>query len=264
MALPAVEALARVGDLVVHGRPRLHGVFAGVDAEFRPPGRIRADVAVLFAPSFRAAWEARRVARVIGTPTDLRRFLLSDVVSVQPSRAETYRRLAAAAGAEPVGVPLYAERGRAADVPLGHVALNPLVAGGSNREWPGFTALADQLGVPLVFYGGPGEGERLAAIARDHPVCVGLSLPDLAATLQRAALVVSADTGPAHFARAVGVPTLVVHTSTTASRTGPAGAMALEGPQLPCRPCYANRCTENLECQAIPVERVLEAVRAVV
>lgn len=262
MALPAIEALARTARVALYGPERFAGLFAHV-GRVRAPRRIEADVAVLFAPSLRAAWEARRVPRVVGTATDHRRWLLTDVVGEAGHRSKTYRRLAAAVGAE-VGHdgPRLPFVGEAADVPDGHVALVAVAAGGANREWQGFRDLADLLARPVVFHAGPGEEARVRALAGAHAVCTGLSVVDLAATLRTAALVVANDTGPAHLARAVGVPTVVVHTSTTGSRTGPAGAVAVEGPDLPCRPCYRNTCREDLACLDVPVETVLAAVRA--
>lgn len=257
MALPALEALGRLGPLTLHAPEALHPLFAHLGT-VRRPGRMAGDVAVLFTPSFRAAWEARRVSHVVGTPTDHRSWLLSRSVAPDPSRAETYRRLVMAVGVDVDGPPSWPVEGRAADVPEGHVALNPWAKGGANRRWRGFRRLADQLDRPVVFYAGPGEGTAVRALAGPHPVLEGLSLVDLAATLRRAAWLVSNDTGPAHLARAVGVRTLVVHTSTTAARTGPAGAIAVEAPELPCRPCYRNTCAHDLECLGISVRSVLE------
>ncbi|MCB9690983.1 MAG: hypothetical protein H6736_04135 [Alphaproteobacteria bacterium] len=260
MALPALRALALRGPLVVHAPTGLHPLYDGFDV--RPVGRIRADVAVLFAPSLRAALEARGVRSVVGTPTDHRGFLLTKRVPEQPSRPTTYALLASAVGAVVEGEPTFAPRGRAWDVPAGHLAVLPM-AGSANRRWAGFTQLADRWPGPVVFYGGPGEERPVAAVAGRHRTCVGPGLADLAATLQRAAVVVANDNGLAHFARAVGRPVVVVHTSTTAARTGPAGAVAVEGPPLICRPCYRNTCSEALGCMDVPLDAVLSALEQV-
>ena len=110
------------------------------------------------------------------------------------------------------------------------------------RTWPGFRALADGLPGPVVFYGGPGEEAAIAAIAGPHATRVGLSLAALGRALARCRGFVSADTGPAHFAAACGVRTVVVYGSTSPASTGPWGAEAVQGPLLPCAPCYRSTC----------------------
>lgn len=259
MALPALHALARRGTLTIHAPRWGPDLYAEVPAHVRPIGRIRADLAVLFAPSFRAAWEARSVAKVVGTPTDWRRSLLSVAVPPGVHVQHTYAALAEAAGAQPDGRPTYGVRGQPVAVPAGHIGLNPLSMGGATREWRGYTELAHRLQQPVVFYAGPGEADRLAPLASGFQSVVGTSLPDFAATLEDCAVFVSNDSGAAHFARACGVPTVVVHGSTTASRTGPMGAVALERP-LACHPCYRPTCTERFGCLDTTVHTVQQAV----
>lgn len=264
MALPALRALARLGELTIHAPPWGEALFRDVPARIAPRGPMRADAAALFAPSLRAALEARRCRRRVGLATDHRRWLLTQVVEPATHRADTYARIAAALGAEVEGEPRFAARpdDPHPDVPDGHVGLNPVSVSGAVREWRGWLALADRLDRPVVFYGGPGEEARVAAVAGPHRRVVGLPLPAFARALERCAVFVSNDSGPAHFARACGAPTVVVHGSTTASRTGPVGAVPVEGPDLDCRPCYRQRCRRALECFDIPVERVLAAVRS--
>jgi len=78
--------------------------------------------------------------------------------------------------------------------------------------------------------------------------------------LARCALFVSNDSGAAHFARAVGVPTLVIYGSTAPARTGPAGSLSVERSGIRCRPCYRRRCNRGLECLGVEVSEVLAAV----
>ncbi len=137
-----------------------------------------------------------------------------------------------------------------------------MCAGGETRSWRGFAALADRLELPVIFYGGPGEELRVGGWAGCHPTRVGLSLPAFAAALASCALFVTVDTGAAHFARAVGAPVLVIHTSTTAARTGAAGAHAVEGPDPGCRPCYRPTCATGGGCGVVPLDRVVAAARA--
>ena len=142
------------------------------------------------------------------------------------------------------------------------LALNRLSATPATREWDRFAALAAAWDGPVVVYGGPGEAARLQDAARGLPVASALSLPELAGALSQAAVMVSVDTGPAHFARALGVPTVVIHGGTAPERSGPDGAVAIEG-HAPCRPCHASHCRPRgckpRACLDIPVAPVRAA-----
>lgn len=268
VALPAVRGLAALGPLTVYGPRWASDLYRGLGVRVLPRGPVRgADVAVLLAPSLRAAWEARRAPRRIGTVDgDPRRWLLTEVVSPGLHTADTYRALAEAAGARVEGAPSWSRR--AGDpvpaVPPGHVALDPLTGAGRVKEWQGFRALADRLEGRALFYAGPGEADAVRDLAGPHPVLAGLPLPALAGALSRCAAYVANDTGGAHFARACGVPTVVVYGPTVPERTGPAGALAVQRPGPGCRPCYGRRCRRgDHRCLEIPVDAVLDRVREV-
>lgn len=72
-------------------------------------------------------------------------------------------------------------------------------------------------GARVVVVGGPGEAERVAAVAAGYGAPVetvvgGLSLSGLVGTLARASLMIGNDSGPRHLAGAVGTPTVGVFT----------------------------------------------------
>jgi heptosyltransferase-2 len=261
MARDAVHTLRLASESVVVAAPRWGAeLYLDLDVDVVPCGTVpAADVAVLLAPSFRAAWEARRLPRRVGLSTDFRALLLTDRVSPPKAhRRDDYAALLGRLGlgieAAPVYEPTDAERG-AADVPRGHLALCPVSPSGPPVMWPGFEALAARHDGDIVFYVGPGE-----AYDTDHAVRAGLPLGALAAHLLRARALVCNDSGVAHFARAVGVPTVVIFGSTVPERTGPLGAVAVEGPSPPCRPCYKKRCRmSSVLCLEVPVDEV-EAV----
>lgn len=268
MAIPAIEALTALAGRVTVIAPRWGSeLYRDLPVEVRPLGRVReGSAAVLFAPSLGAAMEVRGLSRIVGTPTDYRRWLLTDPVPEGASTAETYARLAAALGSVARGAPRYRRRAAdpVVDVPAGHIGLNPMSAAGAVREWRGFSALVEGWGREVVFYAGPGEEGRLRPISGGHRALVGLSLPVFASALAQCALFITNDSGAAHFAAAVGVPTLTVFTSTTAARTGPAGGAGVEGPPLPCRPCYGKKCwLEPPPCADVSVERVRAAAEAI-
>ncbi len=285
-ALPALTALAAMGPLDLQAGRWGPELFRDLSARVLPFGPAPAGayrVAVVFSPAVGAAWAVRRVperigvGRAVGVPgvphADLRwrRPLLTRTVDEATHQAETYNRLARAAGAHPQGVPAWQVRDGdpTPAVPRGHVGLNPVARGGDTRHWRGFALLAARLqayGIPVVWYGGPGEESAVAAAAAcsgDAPRWVGLPLSAFGAALARCAAFVSVDTGAAHFARAVGAPTVVVHTSTSAARTGPAGAFAVEPAPLSCWPCYRPRCAIGTPCASVPLSRVWEALAQV-
>jgi len=102
------------------------------------------------------------------------------------------------------------------------------------RNWSaaGYAAIADHAvvrhGLRVLICGGPSPlereyGARIAALMRQP--CVNLvgkdTLPELLATLARATLLVSPDSGPAHMATAVGTPVIGLYAATNPARSGP-------------------------------------------
>jgi heptosyltransferase II len=107
----------------------------------------------------------------------------------------------------------------------------------AEKKWPAFadftTRAAKQLGVPVVVYPGPGEHATARALYPDALMLEGADLAVYAALLQRAAVVVANDTGPAHMAAALGRPTISVLGPTEAARWAPwgPGVTVLQKPQ---------------------------------
>lgn len=271
MALPALQALAERAEKAWIAAPAWGKVlYRDLAAEWIPTGRVPDDArfGVLFAPSLRVAIEARRLWRRIGLDSDNRGMLLTDPVRPQPGhRREEYAAIARVLGVEAAGVPRFQPRPKEieawARAPV-HVGLNPISPSGPPVEWPWYLELARRLTEPVRVYAGPGEIERAAECVPGFDRFNGLDLADLAGMASRCRLLVSNDSGFAHFAAAVGCDVLVLHGSTSPERTGVAGARCLEGPDPGCRPCYRKRCmlSDNLApCLAgLPVERVLQAL----
>jgi len=157
------------------------------------------------------------------------------------------------------------------------IALAPGSIWGSKR-WPYYRELAERLAgrMGIVVVGGP-EDAGLAAeitegVARSggHAVsgCRRLTLRQSAEAIRRAAVLVTNDSAPLHFAQAVGTPAVAIFGSTVpAFGFGPRGPrdQVVELDDLPCRPCSAHgppscplghhRCMRSLT-----VERVLHAI----
>ena len=108
------------------------------------------------------------------------------------------------------------------DADLGHLGLPErfalLVPGASpgrpSKRWPHFPALAATLPMPVVVVGTKGEASLAAAVRALRPDMLDVtgrtSLLELGTLARRAVLAVGNDTGPVHFAAAVGCPTLAL------------------------------------------------------
>jgi heptosyltransferase-2 len=241
-----IITLGRPGlDDLLEGCPwideRIALTMKGALGPFRAAQALRAtgaDAALLLPNSFRSALTVRLggIPCRIGYDRDGRGRLLTARVPVQRRETPTpaidyYLHLAAAALADDDlarGMELFvsdAQRDAAdallADVPEHFVILNP---GGNKlpKRWPpeSFAAVADALhddpGLGVVVSGAPGEADVLAAVvdaARAPVVNIagpGLNLGTLKAIAQRAALMITNDTGPRHIAAALGTPVVTL------------------------------------------------------
>jgi heptosyltransferase-2 len=158
------------------------------------------------------------------------------------------------------------------------VALAPGSIWGSKR-WPHFAGLARRLleRLDVVLVGGPDDAalaDGIVAGARDGgahrmlSLCGRLSLRESAAVIREAAVLVTNDSAPLHFAQAVGTPTVAVFGPTIpAFGFGPRGprdvVVGLDG--LACRPCSPHgpeRCPlgHHLCMQTLTVDDVLHAI----
>jgi lipopolysaccharide heptosyltransferase II len=156
-------------------------------------------------------------------------------------------------------------------------ALAPGSIWGSKR-WPHYAALAEQLAgrLEVVIVGGLEDAslgeDVVAAVGRSGGrgvnLCGRLTLRQSAAVIRKAAVLVTNDSAPLHFAQAVATPTIAMFGPTLPSfGFGPRGprdrALGVDG--LPCRPCSAHgpaRCPlgHHLCMQSLRVEDVLHAI----
>ncbi len=102
------------------------------------------------------------------------------------------------------------------------------------RNWPAdrYAAVIDhateKLGMQVVLTGGPAKEEQefadeIIRLSKKSPInLVGqTTLKELLALLQRAAVVIAPDTGPAHMATAIGTPVIGLYATSNPMRTGP-------------------------------------------
>ena len=127
-----------------------------------------------------------------------------------------------------------------------HVSSN----NGQSKRWPipYWATLIDRLikdtGVNIVLTGAPNDLALIEDVTRRlHTYPINLagktSLPQLAALLQRANLLISGDSGPMHIASAVGTPVIAIHGPTDPALSGPVSPKAtILRSDIWCSPCY--------------------------
>ncbi len=197
------------------------------------------------------------------------------VMPIAPDARESVNRRLATLGV-PAGAPIV----------VLHVS-----AGNPFRRWPedAFAALAAALAVRgperrVLVTSGPSDHDaaarvvaasRLAAASAGARIvdAEGLSLPELRALMDRAALFVGGDSGPLHVAATSDVAVVGLFGPTLPERSAPWRPAALAtasidaGP-LPCRPCHQRtcvpgdfRCLTSITAEAVgaAAERLLEA-----
>ncbi len=165
-------------------------------------------------------------------------------------------RTAGAAGGEPPAIRF--------------VAVNP-VAFWETKLWEEekFAGLCDRIrretGLPVILTGGAaGPLDRIRARMKTEAVNLGgrTTLRELACLYERAALVVTTDSGPMHLAAAMGTPLVALFGPTDPVRTGPYGkGHRVIRRSLACMPCFRKRCETTACMREISVEEVLTAVK---
>lgn len=137
---------------------------------------------------------------------------------------------------------------------------------GAFKQWPlpRFAELgrrlAARLSLPVVVTAGPGERGQAEEVARGIEgarVVEPPGIPALRDLLAGARLVVAGDTGPAHVAAALGVPTLTLFGPKDPRHAAPYGPRAghvVEG--VRCSPCALRYCPDPVCMTRLGVEKV--------
>ena len=204
-----------------------------------------------------------------------------DLPTPEPPRVERSLRMLTALGLQPryertvLGLTEEHHSEAEAVIPPGtpFVVMHPgTSAFGSFKRWPAdrygrlALALKRERGLATLVTCGPGE-EDLARNAQDAsegaagaltPFRGGLKT--VAALLERASLVVAADTGPLHLAAALGRPVVALFGPKDPSIYAPLGSpRRIVRQDLPCSPCRKRSCAAPLCMTAITVDEVLAA-----
>jgi heptosyltransferase-2 len=240
----------------------------------------RPDAAVLFSNSFRTALLARLggCRRVVGFARYARSLLLTDRLHhttdargrfVPTPVIDDYNRLAVALGTPDPGHKMELFTTRADEEAASAVwekfglarysrvvALNPGAAFGAAKHWPAgsFAQLARmltaRLGCAALVLCGPAERGMARRIAEDsrspHAFALSdtpLSLGLTKAVVRRADLLVTTDSGPRHFAAALGTPVVTLFGPTHIGWTETYFEKAVHiQKDVPCGPCQERVC----------------------
>jgi heptosyltransferase-2 len=277
----------------ISGKPRSLAALVRASVALR---KARADLAVVFPNSFRSAlmaWLGGARMRV-GYERDGRSILLT---SAEPRpweagrfrpvyMAEYYLALLRPLGMNPAGTALelfvteeedrkardlFDRWGLGPDDPV--VGVNPGAAWGSSKCWPPerFAEAADRIsrasGARILVLTGPGEeevGERIAETMQTPcllPSPAEIPLDVLKPVVRRLGLLVTNDTGPRHYASALGTPAVVVMGPTDPRYTSrPDEDATVLQSERDCVPCHLKTCPRGHECMLdISPESVAEA-----
>ncbi len=178
-----------------------------------------------------------RLARAAGAPPSEED--RTPRLTVTPQAQAEVAELLQQAGFEP-GQPLIA--------PL--IACHVSSNNGQSKRWPVpyWAALLDRLiheqHAQVVLTGAASDRPLIERITRrmmEQPIDLAgkTSLPQLAALLQRADLLISGDSGPMHIAGAVGTPLIAIHGPTDPAHSGPVSPKAtILKSDIWCSPCY--------------------------
>ena len=129
-----------------------------------------------------------------------------------------------------------------------------------------------ELGLAVVIITAPAEAELAASVAGLAAVPAikfsDLSLPEVTALASRARLFVGNDSGIAHIAAAVGLPSVVIFGSSNVAHWSPWATAPAEVvlEEMDCQPCHGYYCEKFAQPECIlrvPSERVIAAVERV-
>jgi len=265
----------------------------------------RFDLAVLLQNAFGAAMLARLsgIKMIAGYPTDRRSALLDLSLPFEPDhktrhqvrfylqiaseleRALTGKSRVEIESAQPAlhvsgsgrerAWSTLSEAGVSRAAPI--LALSPGATNSRAKRWlpERFAAVADRLadqnGVQTIIVGATGDlevADKVARLMRSRAIVLAgrTSIADLKALLACCSLVVSNDTGTAHVAGALRIPTLVIFGPTEHFATRPLSDLAtVVRHDVECSPCMLRECPIDHRCMTrIEVDDVYRAAQPLI
>jgi ADP-heptose:LPS heptosyltransferase len=153
-----------------------------------------------------------------------------------------------------------------------HIVIHPF-ARDLTRRWPierFFTvakSLNDRFGGTVIGIGEQDDREALDQYNHQFPtpflnLAGRITLPVLGALLKSCSIFITGDTGPAHIAYALHIPTVTIFGSGDPARNGPvtSGPFRILSHPVACRPCAFHECPIGAVClHSIPVDAVISA-----
>lgn len=228
-------------------RQRVLGAGGSYHAVLDLQGKLRTRALTWLFPA-----EARRTLQKRGLAGALRALLGRDRPLVDRHTLELYRGVAEAAALPTGALALAPGAPAAAPAPSRPLRLVGLGLGTTHqtKRWPHFAGLVAALGrahpgVRFVLIGGPTDRAELEQLRRaadpallDPRDAADLDPVGLLGLIRQLDVLVTVDSGAAHIAQSIGVPTLVLFGPTSPARWGPTGpphrALSLG---LSCSPC---------------------------
>ncbi len=153
------------------------------------------------------------------------------------------------------------------------IGLNPGASYGPAKCWPleNYAALGQRLledpRTKIVIFGGGDQAhvsDELEQKIGSRTLNLGgkTNLRQLAAMLERCAVVVSNDTGPMHMAAALGARTIAIFGSTDPWKTSPPSNTDVIYKEVECSPCFHRECSRDLAClRGITVDEVYRKIK---
>jgi ADP-heptose:LPS heptosyltransferase len=192
------------------------------------------------------------------------------VASIGACTANTHLSLQVPGEAHRAAHTLLATLGLRFDSPW--VVIHPGASAASRRYAPANYAevaarLVGERGWQVVFTGTEQEKPLIAGIRRQMrapAISLGgsLGLPELAAVIAAAPLLITNNTGPAHIAAAVGTPVVDLYALTNPQHTPWAVPHRILSHDVPCKYCYKSTCPlgHNNCLRLVTPDSVIEAV----
>ncbi len=150
------------------------------------------------------------------------------------------------------------------------VGLCPGAAYGAAKMWLGgrfiqvSRRICEHSSARFLVFGGKSDSEACSTVADGIGemainLCGKTTLRELAALMERCALVISNDSGPLHLAAAAGTPVIGIFGSTDPTRTAPPQNCTVIKKSVPCSPCFKRECPTDFQCMtSISAEEVYQ------
>jgi heptosyltransferase-2 len=224
--------------------------------------------------SFSSAWFGFKtgIRRRRGLNTELRGLFLTQTLraSVRNHTRHLIEEYAAVLETEPFRPESWEGRAlRPANEFCDSIVLCPGALFGPAKQWQGFGRLAALLsGQRMVILGTAADQAIAAAIMDQVPagitnLCGETTLPEAAAIIAAARVMITNDSGLMHVAGFLGTPVVALFGSTSPAWTRPLGKAAIMTTDEPCSPCFSRTCRyQHYRClHAITPETVAATVR---